>query len=261
MPASRYEEAELRYKSVGEWLGRENSSLRDYSPEVYVQGSFRLGTPIKPVQSDEHYDIDLVCELHTTKKSLSQEKLKKMLGDEMQLYASAQGMKRAKEGRRCWTLEYAEGAQFHLDALPAIPDGERKRLILEAERLSTDFSDTAIAITDIDHVNYRALTEHWPHSNPKGYTAWFRGRMRVSFEMIREAMALSAKANVEDIPTHRVKTPLQKAVQILKRHRDVMFLNKSDQKPISVIITTLAALSCQNEPTVGCASINSGWNG
>ena len=52
VPPGRYEEATRRYKSVGEWLGREESTLKDLSPEVYVQGSFRLGTPIRPVNED-----------------------------------------------------------------------------------------------------------------------------------------------------------------------------------------------------------------
>ena len=76
VPESRYEEARRRYKSVGEWLGRPNSTLRPYSPEVYVQGSFRLGTPIRPVNEDDHYDIDLVCELRLGKNRVTQQQLK-----------------------------------------------------------------------------------------------------------------------------------------------------------------------------------------
>ena len=57
---SHYEEATNRYESVGAWLGRDESSLKDYDPVVYVQGSFRLGTPIRPASENDHYDIDLV---------------------------------------------------------------------------------------------------------------------------------------------------------------------------------------------------------
>ncbi len=49
VPASRYEEAESRYHSGGDWLSREESSLKEHSPDVYVQGSFRLVAPIRPV--------------------------------------------------------------------------------------------------------------------------------------------------------------------------------------------------------------------
>jgi hypothetical protein len=253
VPPGRYDEAKRRYKSVGEWLGRDESTLKDFSPEVYVQGSFRLGTPIRPVNEHEHYDIDLVCQINASKADITQQELKHMLGHEMQLYATQYKMKEASEGRRCWTLEYAEGAQFHLDALPAIPDAGRKRVQLEARGLSNAWVETAIAITDLNHPNYAEPRDEWPHSNPKGYTNWFRSRMTEAFERQRAAMALEAKANVEDIPAYRVKTPLQQAIQILKRHRDLRFAADPDNKPISIILTTLAGLSYRGEANVGFA--------
>jgi len=77
--------------------------------------------------------------------------------------------------------------------------------------------------------------------------------MKVSFDARRGAMAIDAKASVEDIPSYRVKTPLQQSVQLLKRHRDMTFLADPDDKPISVIITTLAGLAYKNESTVALA--------
>jgi hypothetical protein len=253
VPTSRYEEAQRRYHSVGDWLGREESGLKDYSPEVYVQGSFRLGTPIRPVNDDEHYDIDLVCELSMGKHDVTQKELKAKLGVEMNLYAKRYSMEPASEGRRCWTLEYAEGAQFHLDALPAIPDGEGRRKTLEARNLNAAWSKTAVAITDTECETFQRHSQDWPHSNPKGFTEWFRSRMKVVFTERRMELALEAKANVEDVPAYKVKTPLQQVVQILKRHRDMRFADKPDVKPISVIITTLAAKSYSNQLNVSDA--------
>lgn len=253
VPPSRYEDATRRYKSVGEWLSREASTLKDLSPEVYVQGSFRLGTPIRPINEEEHYDLDLVCQLDTSKSKVTQQELKHLLGHEMQLYAVHHGMRDVSESRRCWTLDYAESAQFHLDALPAIPDAARKRTQLESRSLSTAWVETAIAITDIEHPRYATKTEEWPHSNPKGYTNWFRSRMKEAFDKQRAAMALEARANVEDVPSYRVKTPLQQAVQILKRHRDMRFSADPENKPISIIITTLAGLSYRGESNVAYA--------
>lgn len=250
VPISRYQEASKRYDSVGSWLCRDASTLKDFNPDVYVQGSFRLGTPIRPVSDDEHYDIDLVCELSLSKGAYSQQNLKAMLGHEMQLYTEAHSMQKPSEGRRCWTLDYAEGAQFHLDALPALPDGQIKRQLLIEANLSDAWASSAIAITDKDHPRYRSITAQWPHSNPRGYTKWFRSRMATNYRQIRAAMALEAQASVEEIPSYAVKTPLQQAVQILKRHRDVMFAGRPEHKPISVIITTLAGLSYLGERTV-----------
>ena len=253
VPPSRYEEARRRFKSVGGWLCREESTLKDLEPDVYVQGSFKLGIPIRPVNEDEHYDVDLVCELKAATKAMSQQRLKDWLGHEMKLYAKAHGMRQVGESRRCWTLDYADGAQFHLDALPAIPDAEGQRRVLASRGLTNTWSDTAIAITDNEHPRYREVSDAWPHSNPRGYTEWVRSRMRTVVEARRNAMALEARASVEDIPSYRVKTPLQQGIQVLKRHRDLMFADDPTDKPISVILTTLSALAYQSEPTVAQA--------
>ena len=254
VPPSRYEQAEDRYLAVASWLGRDTSTLKDFSPDVYVQGSFRLGTPIRPVNGEEHYDIDLVCEFGLSKDTLSQQELKQRFGYEIQMYAEAHSMKNGmSEGRRCWTLEYADDAQFHLDALPALPDGDRMGGLLAGAEVDPRWAQTAIAITDNEHPQYPHVSRDWPRSNPKGYTDWFRSRMAESFKSRREGMALNIRANVEDIPEYRVKTPLQQAVQLLKRHRDIMFAADPDDKPISIIITTLAGLAYDNEAHVGHA--------
>jgi hypothetical protein len=250
---SRYEAAERSYTSLGTWLGRPESSLREADPDVYIQGSFRLGTAIRPASNDEDYDVDLVCELSLSKSQLSQMQLKQALGAEIELYAKAHSMHPPEEGRRCWTLNYADGAQFHLDTLPSIPDGARTRLLLENRGLDSAFADTAIAITDKDHPSFRQLTNEWPHSNPKGYAAWFHSRMAAAFAARRNALALEAKSSVEEIPEYRVRTPLQNAVQILKHHRDVMFAGRSDDKPISIILSTLSAHAYENEPSIAAA--------
>ena len=61
------------------------------------------------------------------------------------------------------------------------------------------------------------------------------------------------KAQIDDVPIFRMKTPLQRSVQFLKRHRDQMFKGYDDIKPISVIITTLAARAYTGEPDVESA--------
>jgi hypothetical protein len=80
--------------------------------------------------------------------------------------------------------------------------------------------------------------------------------MRVRFEAIREAMAYSLRASIEQVPEYRVKTPLQRVVQILKRHRDMVFQKDPDDKPISIIITTLAAHAYNNEADLLDSMIN-----
>ena len=254
VPNERYDAAERSYKSVGEWLQREDSSLKHLSPNTSVQGSFRLGTVIRPVNENEDYDVDAVCELSADRTRCTQEQLKKALGVELEAYAKSRGMNsRPKEKRRCWRLDYADGAQFHMDVLPAVPDAQRQKAIFEHARVNVLWWRTAVAITCKDHHNYSRISDDWPRSNPKGYVEWFKSRMAVVYRERLRKLAEAARASVEDMPAYKVKTPLQSAIQILKRHRDLQFLDDIEHRPISIIITTLSAHAYQQEVTISGA--------
>lgn len=257
IPEGRYKQAEERYQAVGTWLERKDSILFALSPKIYPQGSIRLGTIIKPVASEEEYDIDVVCEVRLSKNKVSQKRLKDMVGAELKKYTQANNMKsNPEESRRCWTLNYADGAQFHMDILPAIPDGESFNLLLESKGLKNIWSGDAIAITDNKLPNYDLIDTEWLRSNPKGYAEWFKERMKVQFETQRKFFAESIRAKIEDVPDYKIKTPLQQSIQILKRHRDIMFAGDQEDKPISIIITTLAAHAYNNEADILDSMIN-----
>lgn len=260
IPQSRYEQAERSYKSVGSWLERDASQVQGYAPETYIQGSFKLGTATKPETADEQYDIDCVCNLrNVTKMKMSQAELKALIGDELELYRKDKKMNKAlQEGRRCWTLEYADEAQFHMDIVPAIPNESDQRALFEAYGLDAQFADTAIAITDNEETTYHHVTRDWPRSNPRGYAEWFKARMGDVFvkgrqQILNEMRSKGVTASVEDIPVYRVRTPLQSAIMILKRHRDTMFADDPTDKPISIILSTLAAHAYNGETTIGAA--------
>lgn len=258
MPEDKAEEARAHFASLGKWLERKESGIADYDPYVAPQGSFLLGTANRPVGDREKFDVDLICRLDSDKDTFTQKSLKEAVGREVIAYAQANGMKHEPEDkRRCWTLEYAEGSQFHMDVLPCIPDAERYQDALQARgfvELAKDSAKTedAVAITDNTQDNYDRYCDDWPCSNPLGYAAWFRERMAFSIRRrkITKAAEMSVLAKVEDIPDHAVKTTLQKAIQLLKRHRDTMFADDMDHRPISIILTTLAARCYDNEDTL-----------
>ncbi len=248
---SHYTQVVKRCESISAWLERDESMVTCYMPKIYPQGSFLLGTVIKPISGAEEYDLDLVCELSLQKTEISQEKLKYLVGAEIKSYAQANNMNsRPEESRRCWTLNYADNAQFYVDILPAIPDAEAFKLFLESKGHSpSNWSDSAIAITDNTFPNYSQVDTDWPHSNPKGYAEWFRSRMKKRVGAIRKSLI---QRQVQNLPECKVKTPLQRAIQILKRHRDIWFDKNQPAydgkaKPSSIIITTLAAHAYYNE--------------
>lgn len=251
---SLFEEAERKYKAVGAWLGEDNSPLASYSPEIYPQGSFGLGTVVKPLDDAEDYDLDLAFQLAIAKGQISPYDLKNLVGDRLKANETYRRMLEA-EGRRCWTLKYADGARFHLDILPAIPDSDFP-VILKSQGLPFSWAGTSIAITDKTWPNYYAITSEWPRSNPRGFTSWFRGRMIVQFNELRKQFAEAMKADVAKVPDYKIKTPLQRCIQLLKRNRDISFAHDPEDWPISIIITTLAANAYNNEPDILGALIN-----
>ncbi len=240
--------ATKRYESIGNWLSREESLLAKYEPEFYSQGSIRLGTAIKPLNEDGEYDLDAVCLLNKLNvNNSSQQQVKDLIGYELRLYVKANNFQKPLgEGKRCWTLEYSDSAQFHMDVLPSVPDEEgfRKKLFennISLDSINTLHTSTAISITDNTSYNYKTISSDWNKSNPKGYHEWFKTRCKVT-QITKDSLALeSVTASVEEIPNLTTKKPLQKAIMVLKRHRDIMFQNDSEHKPISIIITTLSA--------------------
>jgi hypothetical protein len=230
VPEHVYEDATLKYEDVGAWLAAEDSPLKRYNPEVYVQGSFRLGTVVRPISDADEHDIDLVCHLSIDKEQTAQAKLKELVGERLKKRADLADILRSS--RRCWILDYQPTDQmpeFHMDVLPAIPNAERP--------------PTGILLTDTD-------LKLWQKSNPIAYADWFYEQMQVIFQEKRASLAENIQAEVEEVPVWQVKTPLQIAVQILKRHRDVYFQNKQEVRPVSIIITTLAARAYRNQPDV-----------
>src|SRR5208337_1219737 len=106
---------------------------------------------------------------------------------------------------------------------------------------------SAGAITDNRLKNYDIISDDWRISNSEGFARWFESRMKLA-RLLLEKRAVAVKAaQVDDLPAYRWKSPLQRCVQILKRHRDVMFADNLDRKPISIIITTLAGKAYQGE--------------
>lgn len=233
---TRYEEAEARYNAVGSWLGADDSPLARYKPEIYPHGSFRLGTVVRPVSHADEYDVDLVCLLNISETEIDQRKLKIMIGERLKAnktYAQMLG----KEDRRCWTLHYADDAKFNMDILPAIPGDSAT---LTRHGVPYELAKDAINITD-------KTLDTWLLTNPKGYAEWFKAQMRIIFDERKRFLAAESRVDIEDIPDNAIKTPLQRAIQILKRHRNIMFENDPNGKTSSIVITTLAAKAYNNE--------------
>uniref|UniRef100_UPI004055A46F nucleotidyltransferase domain-containing protein n=1 Tax=Candidatus Electrothrix sp. TaxID=2170559 RepID=UPI004055A46F len=251
IPPSKYKQAVDRYKSIGSCIEDGTYPGVHKIPDIYPQGSFRLGTVVRPIKDGEEadYDIDLVAELALEQNETTPKQVKHLIGDRLKENGTYRPML-DKEGKRCWTIEYAEedGIGFHVDVLPSIP--------------KNNGIPYAIHITDKEKDTEQY---DWKSSNPKGYAEWFDLRNQHAYRIVEKRQREILQENfpeiyakVEDVPDQLIKTPLQRVIQLLKRHRDIRFSgveNKKD-KPISMIITTLSADAYASETDVFSAL----WN-
>ncbi len=213
----QYELAVRRYSDLGQWL----VALGIGDPDVYPQGSFRLGTVVRPT-AGEDFDIDLVFLRFVAKESITQDELRSQAGQLLRAYIARRGAGNGnptlRERGRCWELIYSDD-RFHMDVLPVIPD--------------PDGDDTAVLLSDRDMFL-------WQHSNPIGYADWFWSSMGEAVDIGRAQLAAALSRDVEDVPQWMVRTTLQRVVQLLKLHRDTFFQSNPHDKPASILVTTLA---------------------
>lgn len=215
---TQFSEAETKYGAVADWLGHDTSPLSHLDPTIFPQGSARVGTTVQPIGGDEH-DVDLVLLLRTPET------------DAMRLYRAVESRLAEHDTyaallerkNRCLRLVYA--GEFHLDILPARPDDEGP--------------DTWIVVPD------REL-QNWSPSAPEGHARWFEQQAYAVYEPYEER-------DVEPLPEPEdadEKSPLHRAVQLLKRRRDVYFDGDGHDVAPSVILRTLAGHSYGRERTV-----------
>lgn len=224
--ATQYQSAVRSYNAVAEWLSGDEQ-LKDIDIEIYPQGSLRIGTTVKPLFQQE-FDLDFVCEFKVNWTKIK-EPLSLLDVVERRLRAHGTYASMVERKKRCVRLKYAN--DFHMDILPACPVDES--------------DDHSVKVPD------RELQD-WTDSNPKGYAQWFDAKAD-DYEPLFKDMVFLEKADIERIPDPEpvdVKAPLKRAVQLIKRYRDIQFKENSDDAPISIVLTTLAGEGYRREGSV-----------
>ena len=215
---TEHEKAVKSYNAVGTFI---DNNIPQYDIKVVPQGSFRLGTVIKPITDEDEYDIDLVAIIDH--KFLSAKELKNIVGDALK--SSDRYSEKLVEGKRCWTIEYSESSKYHMDILPT---------------MMSDTYSTNKELT-MTHKEDEKSDYEFRQTNPEAYYDWFIERMEEERKRLKEEYAIRNKLEIVDVPEYEIKTTLQVAIQILKRYRDIKFKETPDIKPISIILTTLMA--------------------
>lgn len=250
IPQSLYVKAIEHYKAIASFL-----QGKDIESDIYPQGSYSLGTVVRPYTGDEEasYDLDAICEIKVNKGNTSAKEIKQMIGEALKSDGTYEKMLQ-QEWDKCWTLKYADANEigFSVDIVPAVEDSDVQDQSIEEIRIgSNEVGRTQIAIT-----NKQGNTYSWQKSNPKAYHEWFKKlnepflmvtRQRRKLNQSREFYNCS-ESTVEEIPVEQERSALQRVIQMFKYHADVYYSkgNIKEYKSASIVITTLIALIAQD---------------
>lgn len=210
---SLYEQATERYETIAGIL--ENDEIfSGMKLNIYPQGSFRLKTTVKPLTNEE-YDLDFVAELPID-SIMTPNELYNHIARILKHDGIHNNMIELKS--RCVRVKYAN--DFHLDIMPG--------------KLINGYTHEII-------VPDKQLKQWYHHSNPIGFAEWFenqaRTRLRSEILEYRTVLAEFETVTEQEITEHL--EPLRRAVQLVKRYRDV-FCSKNEVEPVrSIVICTL----------------------
>lgn len=228
-----------------------NSELAQYNPKLRLQGSMRLGTATSNSFDEEKFDIDIVVELQNVPSYYTPKDVKEAVGRVLKSSDRYAELLDPKEGgKRCWTIKYADGT--HVDLLPSVVNEQYGRIVESSSYSSLD--EFGIRITDKTRVweyLYETDRTHWLLSNPIGFAEWFLAQATINDTKHKSMSASQVRASIEPMPHWKKDLlTLQKIVCLLKRHRDIMF-GDDKEKPISMILTVLAAKAFCQAPIGG----------
>lgn len=219
-----YTQAESRYNAIADWLRGESSPLTIYNPTIFPQGSLRIGTTVKPVGHNE-YDLDLVC-LFTANPEIFPNPVELLNIVERRLRSNGIYKDMTERKNRCIRINYAN--EFHMDILPACPNPSNGL-----------FGTNCVLVPDRN-------AQNWKHSNPKGYAQWFENTALES--------AVKYRKRIEPVPEQNAcedLAALKRAVQLIKRYRDISLAHLPEKRrPISIVLTTLAAHCYRGQSSV-----------
>jgi hypothetical protein len=238
-----YQNAETKYTSIAKYL--ENNGIE---AAMYPQGSFALGTVVRPNTKDPNaeYDLDLICQLRNTRDDFTAAELRRKVEDILTSSDLYGGKLTIYD--KCFTIKYADvnGVGFSIDIVPAVAENEENKMRLRLKSKNPSLIENAIAIPKHCEKNY-----NWITNNPKGYRLWFENIntpfqeiSRMQYRQMLFEENRSIYDSVEEIPEELDRSALQRVIQILKYHRDMYYVklkNGENIKPISAILSTIVA--------------------
>lgn len=230
--------AERRYLDLAKYLQEHMGAALDCKVWVYPQGSYRLGTTLVNPVTDE-FDVDIVVAYDRSRTQMTKQEVVQQMHGWLVSYCQhghgggdlePSGYDGSK--RRAFVIDYPDA--FHMDVIAVVLEKPEPPRVLGQASWLPDRS-----------------MHHWQPTNPRGFAEYFDAISKAQ----RMELAEAASVDVDELPRMGVKTSLQSAVMLCKRHRDVMYADEAgDLAPHSSLITAMATAAYDTsgvlEPTV-----------
>lgn len=250
IPLTLFKNAQSKYEALATFLNEHGIEAT-----VYPQGSFALGTVIRPIKKTDSpsYDLDCICQISGCKTEYTPSGLRDLIEETLKSNNTYGG--KLVKWEECFTIEYAEvnGVSFSIDLVPAVSDSDESKANLITKGLNPQVADTCIAIPrQNSEKNYR-----WISNNPKGFKKWF-DEINAPYLLHApkyENRAIFESVTIEELPDELRHSVLQRVIQILKYQRDTYYSKLSDGndiKPISAMIATMVAHIASNYAKKNC---------
>lgn len=223
LPPGLHAKAVGRYEAVCRHIDRPGSPLEGRVSSLYPQGSMAIDATISTRGTDDEYDLDAVAEIIGGNEG--PEELLDLLEAALEDYP----VSRIERKTRCITLYYADG--MHLDVTPA-------------RRLAAKEKEGAIA-----HAKKGRPQEHrYVPMNAYGFCAWYNNKTptekRFALALNRQLYASHGlvfdAAGAEEVPEQTpllIKSVTTVALQLIKRHRNILYADASGRMPPSVVLS------------------------
>lgn len=223
LPPGLHAKAVERYEAVCRHIDRPGSPLEGRVSSFYPQGSMAIDATISTRGTDDEYDLDAVSEI------IGGNEEPEALLDLLEAALKGYPVSRIERKTRCITLYYADG--MHLDVTPA-----RRRALKEKEGV-------------IAHAKKGRPQEHrYVPMNAFGFCAWYNDKAPVEE---RFALALNHElyakhgfafdaAEIEEVPEQTpliIKSVTTVALQLIKRHRNILYAEAAGRMPPSVVLS------------------------
>ncbi len=208
---ARYKRMISSYEAVSTWIESDEKFFKPFKYKIYPHGSVRIFTTVKPIGKDE-FDLDMVLHFMISTILHSPERIYSELKRRLNEHKTYRGMLEPKS--RVLRLNYS--GDFHMDLMPGVQDNR--------------LDENKIRVPD------RTLGM-WVSSNPRGYADWFMKKANMVKLSLLEKSFSNEKIQADNFNN---KKPLQRAVQLIKRYRDIYFEKDDQYKTRSIILTTIA---------------------